>query len=83
MRFAGDKSNASLLLAVPVIPVFLGDADRGILGPLMLLRVECTVVGSCPVPIDKPLETFLQNEPHGIQEIVHHIRIGATWAVRM
>lgn len=56
MRFAGDKSNASLLLAVPVIPVFLGDADRGKLGPLMLLRVESTVVGSCPVPIDKPLE---------------------------
>lgn len=53
MRFAGDKSNASLLLAFPVIPVFLGDADRGILGPLMLLRDESTVVGACPVPIDE------------------------------
>ena len=59
MRLAGDKSNASLLLAVPVIPVFLGDADRGKLGPLMLLRDESIVVGSCPVPVNKPSENVL------------------------
>jgi hypothetical protein len=54
---ASDRiSTPLLLLAEPLIPVFLGDDDRGggMEVPRSDLRVDRTSVGARPVPVESP-----------------------------